>query len=333
MALITYTNKVDTQTKNVPEVNKITASDMNEIKASVNLNVNDITLKSYLQFNATERTVWNNGKGDVSTNTSFGDNALASNTTGSQNTANGRSALSSNTEGGGNTATGRDSLFTNTLGGSNTANGAFSSYSNTEGDDNVAMGRSALYSTTEGDGNTALGRSALFVNTTGSKNTAIGNSSDVSTTNLTNATAIGSNAVVNASNKVRLGDTNVSVIEGQVAFSAASDERLKKNIEPLDQGIDFIMKLKPVKYNMINPNDTRLNYGFIAQEIEELVTEDNAILTVGGDEERMLGLRYTDFISPLVKAMQEQQDIIKNLLLEVENLKTKIYVRTRITDK
>jgi len=74
---------------------------------------------------------------------------------------------------------------------------------------------------------------------------------------------------------------------------------------------------------MINPNDTRINYGFIAQEIEELVTEDNAILTVGGDEERMLGLRYTDFISPMVKAMQEQQKLIETLMVEINQLKNK----------
>ncbi|MBP6659711.1 MAG: hypothetical protein KA174_03470 [Chitinophagales bacterium] len=36
MAKITYTNKVDKRVTNVPEKNKVTAADMNEIKTSVN---------------------------------------------------------------------------------------------------------------------------------------------------------------------------------------------------------------------------------------------------------------------------------------------------------
>lgn len=42
MAKIAYTSKVDTQTKDVPEINKITSANMNEIKTSVNVNVDDI---------------------------------------------------------------------------------------------------------------------------------------------------------------------------------------------------------------------------------------------------------------------------------------------------
>jgi hypothetical protein len=49
-------------------------------------------------------------------------------------------------------------------------------------------------------------------------NTAIGAGANVSTGNLTNATAIGFNATVDASNKIRLGDAAVNVIEGQVAL-------------------------------------------------------------------------------------------------------------------
>ena len=52
--------------------------------------------------------------------------------------------------------------------------------------------------------------------------------------NLTNATAIGANAVVNASNKIRLGNTAVTVIEGQVAFTASSDKTKKENFQPVD---------------------------------------------------------------------------------------------------
>jgi hypothetical protein len=62
--------------------------------------------------------------------------------------------------------------------------------------------------------NTAIGVVTLASNITGNNNTAIGAFADVSAGNLTDATAIGFQATVNASNKVRLGNTSVTVIEG-----------------------------------------------------------------------------------------------------------------------
>jgi hypothetical protein len=56
----------------------------------------------------------------------------------------------------------------------------------------------------------------------------------VSAGNLTNATAIGHEATVNASNKIRLGNQFVTVIEGQVAFTAVSDKTQKENFQPVD---------------------------------------------------------------------------------------------------
>jgi hypothetical protein len=50
MAKINYTDKIDSEIRNVPNINKVTAADMNEIKASVNVNVDDIALaKTALQ--------------------------------------------------------------------------------------------------------------------------------------------------------------------------------------------------------------------------------------------------------------------------------------------
>jgi len=60
-------------------------------------------------------------------------------------------------------------------------------------------------------------------------------------------------------------------------------------------------------------SDVRTNWGFIAQDIEALVGNNNAVLTVNNDKDRTLGLRYTDFVAPLVKAVQEQQEQITEL--------------------
>jgi hypothetical protein len=65
---------------------------------------------------------------------------------------------------------------------------------------------------------------------------------------LTNATAIGANAVVNASNKVRIGSSSVTVIEGQVPFTTPSDGRYKYEVKEDVKGLDFILQLRPVTY-------------------------------------------------------------------------------------
>jgi hypothetical protein len=256
-------------------------------------------------------------------NTAIGYHSLRYSTTGRYNTANGAQALYKNTTGYHNAAVGLQSLYNNTTGRYNTSQGSLSLYNTSTGAYNTANGAQALYSTSTGAYNTANGAQALYRNATGSYNTACGYKADVISTNLTNTTAIGYNAIANASNKVRLGNTSVTVIEGQVGFTAASDARIKTNIQSIDKGIDFVMQLKPVSYLMKESADKRINWGFIAQDVESLVGVDNAVLTVGEDDERSLGLRYTDFISPIVKAMQEQQKLIEDLRLEIELLKNK----------
>jgi len=225
-----------------------------------------------------------NTTGDL--NTAIGANALLSNTTGDFNTASGVAALFLNTTGESNTASGVEALFNNTTGNWNTANGVIALFSNTTGNDNTASGVQALVSNTTGIGNTASGVQALFSNTTGTDNTAIGVSAlqsnttgfantaigfdaDVFPGNLTNATAIGNRALVNAGNKIRLGNTAVTVIEGQVAFTASSDKTKKENFQPVD-GEEVLGKIRGFElrsWNFIghDPKEFR-HYGPMAQD-------------------------------------------------------------------
>ena len=124
--------------------------------------------------------------------------------------------------------------------------------------------------------------------------------------NLINATALGYSAVVNGSNRVRIGNTYVSQIGGNVGWSNLSDIRGKADIAEITLGLDFINSLRPVEFRLIDGNDG-LDMGFIAQDIETLLGTTYNILGIGGDAERTLSLRYTDFIAPMVKAIQEQQ--------------------------
>jgi len=133
--------------------------------------------------------------------------------------------------------------------------------------------------------NTASGVRALQNNTTGNSNTAIGYYSDVSNSNLSNATAIGSGDIVNASNKVRVGNTLVTVIQGQVGFTSSSDRNRKENFRPVE-GEDVLGKIRGLtltSWNFIghDPKQFR-HYGPMAQDFFAAFGHDG-IGTIGTD--------------------------------------------------
>jgi hypothetical protein len=267
-------------------------------------------------------------------NTASGYQSLYSNTTGHYNTASGYRSLSENTTGGANTAVGNESLEFNTTASYNTATGFFTLYSNINGGGNSAIGAWALGANTSGLYNTAIGYASLGSNTEGQGNTACGQASgsdnvyglgntfigaftSAAANNLINATAIGNAAEVDASNHVRIGNTQVTQIGGQVAWSNLSDARAKTSIRDLDLGLDFVMDLRPVAFSL-KSGDGRTDMGFLAQDVEALLGDGYSLLGIGGDADRTLSLRYTDLIAPLVKAIQEQQQQLASQQAQLE---------------
>ena len=274
-------------------------------------------------------------------NTAIGTAALYSNTVGTRNIATGYRALFANTTGSYNTANGSRALYSNTTGYENTANGANALKRNTTGEWNAANGIDALYYNTTGSGNTAMGPFALYSNTTGSNNTGIGNGASASSNNLSNSTALGSGATVSASNRVRIGNSSVSRIGGTVAWTNLSDGRIKENVQEAVPGLSFISQLRPVTYTlntrkqdditmqampdsikekrMLSDADylessSIVRTGFIAQEVEaaaQKVGFDFDGVSTPQNETDLYGIRYAEFVVPLVKAMQEQQEIIE----------------------
>ena len=163
-----------------------------------------------------------NSIGNGIANVALGKNSLYSNTTGSANTSLGFKSLHNNTVGNRNTGVGTHALFKNINGKSNSAFGTNALIRNTTGSFNVSLGVASLFENTSGDRNTALGYYALRTNTEGSKNTAVGNLANVQEDDLTNATAIGYEAIVDYSNKVRIGNHEVTAIDvaGQLKVNA-----------------------------------------------------------------------------------------------------------------
>lgn len=179
----------------------------------------------HLEWNDTEKTIWNNCLGNDISNTGFGEGVLKSRTsgsnntgfgyltlwntsTGSSNTGFGTSALRSNSTGSSNTAFGTSTLLGNTTGSRNTAIGSAVMFSGNSSIDNTAVGYSALQIIQGANYNVAIGSGAMLNNTFGSSNIGIGYQALPSNTTGQSNIAIGQSALqLNSigSNNIALG--------------------------------------------------------------------------------------------------------------------------------
>ena len=261
-------------------------------------------------------------------NTANGLSALQENTTGSFNTANGVDALFGNTIGSVNTADGFLALFANTTGNFNTANGAAALQNNTAGSNNTAAGTqalsknitginntadgvNALFGNTTGSNNTASGEAALFRNTTGSSNIAVGVNAGSNLTIGNNNIHIGNVGVAAEANTIRVGTqgtqtrtfiagiSGVAVAGSAVVVNAsgqlgiaASSERFKDEIKPMDKASEAILALQPVTFRYkkeIDPTRTS-QFGLVAEDVEKV----NPALVVRDEK----GKPYTRALRP-----------------------------------
>lgn len=123
-------------------------------------------------------------------------------------------------------------------------------------------------------------------------------------------------------------------------FGAASDKRLKRNINPINNALNILIKLNPVKYYFDlekYPNmglNTELEYGFVAQEVKLILPEivrEKGIFINGTKEallndsnelksEQFLTIDYTRLIPITVQAIKEQQTIIEAQNAKIEAL-------------
>jgi hypothetical protein len=118
-----------------------------------------------------------------------------------------------------------------------------------------------------------------------------------------------------------------------------SDLNKKQNIDNLDLGLDFINELTPKKYQYIDGNSGRYHFGLIAQEVKSvmddfnLLTSDFAgyIHSPSGVNERdgeeypeTFGLRYTEFIAPMIKAIQELNQENMDLKDQIDDISQRL---------
>lgn len=220
----------------------------------------------------------------------------------------------------------------NTTGKDNTGVGYGAMNHNITGSYNTAIGSLALLSTTGSQYNTAVGYAAGRLYDNGYNNVFIGANTDVNAAGLFNVIAIGQGTVVTASSTARFGNSATGSYGGWANWTNVSDGRFKKNVRENVVGLDFIMKLKPVTYNLdvsgiseilkenhgaewdllmkeaIVKKEKMVQSGFIAQDVERAAKEvgyDFSGVDAPKNDQDFYGLRYAEFVVPLVKAVQE----------------------------
>jgi trimeric autotransporter adhesin len=255
-----------------------------------------------------------------------------------------------------NTAIGYNALSGNwpaadNIGQYNTAVGDQAMTTNTSGQSNTAIGSNAMINNTTGSACTAVGTNALSTNIAGNNLACFGYNANVSSTSVTDdANALGFNAIVNANGKTRIGDVWQNTIEGNVGWSYPSDGRFKTNVTEDVKGLDFILNLRPVTYNFESrkfqeflvknfPDSVKQRYlsyndhpdinpirqsGFVAQEVVEAASKVGYNFDgvhAPADDNDNYSIVYSQFVVPLVKAVQEQQAMIEQLRNENALLK------------
>ena len=250
-------------------------------------------------------------------NTAIGGYALQLNTTGTENTAVGIAA-------GGGVIDGTKSVFVGRTAGGYTQSGS----------DNTAVGFEAGYGynpfgphTGMGIGNTCVGSKSGHQLTGGAYNTYIGYEAGYSTTTGDNNICIGKNSSptsLTVSNQITLGDSNITTLRCAVqTIIGLSDARDKKDVAPIEFGLDFVKELNPVKFVWDDRNEDGkhdiADSGFIAQELKAVEDKYDAadVLKLVYDENpEKLEASYGRLIPVLVQA-------IKDLAAKVEELESK----------
>ena len=272
---------------------------------------------------------------DGTNNTAIGYLALYFNEKiGMRNIGMGREVLFHNTNNSASYGFGVKALYWSNEGWNNAGIGTGALYSNTKGKYNCALGHEGLGANQDGEHNIALGCSALFQNVDGNHNVGLGDHAGTNEGDLEFSTAIGSGSINTADNQIRIGNDKVTSIGGQVEWTTLSDGRFKKDIQETVPGLAFITKLRPVTYHInidaqrdflkvpdsLSQRDSEvrktemLQTGFIAQEVEKVANEigfDFNGVDKPKNENDYYGLRYAAFTVPLVKAVQEQQEMIE----------------------
>lgn len=115
---------------------------------------------------------------------------------------------------------------------------------------------------------------------------------------------------------------NGTGVWGAGAYVNGSDERLKDNIQTLNDGLSVVSQLRPVtfQYKPEHSKDQSVQPGFIAQELQQAMAGKDYLDGVVQSGPEYLNVAYQSLIPILTKAIQEQQALITALTARVAAL-------------
>ncbi len=274
------------------------------------------------------QALYNNTTGG--NNTASGYWALYSNTTGQYNTASGSNALYSNTTGQYNTASGYQALYNNTTGQYNTASGYGALYFNTTGFHNTASGYSAGSFNDANNYCTFIGYDAdQDVATDFSNSKALGNTSRITASDQvrignSSVTSIGGYANwTNVSDGRYKKDVQENVpglafinklrpvtyrldVTGLSRFLGEDRQDHRTETDPVAEALQQPEEITQLRDAGRKEKEAITYTGFIAQEVEQAAAElgfDFSGVDKPQNEHSLYGLRYAEFVVPLVKAV------------------------------
>ena len=253
-------------------------------------------------------------------------------------------------------------------GNSNSSMGRGNLFHLTNGTHNTAIGESSHTSNTSGDQNTGLGfqTNETLAPAVLNQCTAIGHGAGVANTMTAanNITTVGYDAFGGADNNIRIGNlaNNNGLTGGYGAWQNLSDARFKRDVRADVPGLAFIMGLRPVTYqydvrgyDAFTGRADRIRRrsdgeelsayeeavaamsivrqtGFIAQEVDSQAVgigfEFSGVHRPTAPTDHYT-IGYEQFVVPLVKAVQEQQEHIGLIRKEQAAIRASLIALTK----
>jgi hypothetical protein len=218
----------------------------------------------------------------------------------------------------------------------NTAIGYSALFNNTSGQSNTATGASALFNNIDGDSNTAVGVGALGANISGSNNIGLGSGAGQNLTTGDRNINIGNTGMAGESNKIRIGNqgtqdgtfiagisgttvTGVPVLvssNGQLGV-AASSQRFKDEVRPMDGASEAILGLKPVTFRYKKEIDPAAlpQFGLVAEEVAKI----NPDLVIRDADGKPFTVRYEAVNAMLLNEFLKEHRKVEQLTKDFES--------------
>ena len=105
----------------------------------------------------------------------------------------------------------------------------------------------------------------------------------------------------------------VYLTQGATSWTANSDIRLKNINSHIENAVEKLSTLQTINFSYKDDKFKKQNLGLIAQEVEKIFPE-----LIDKNNNGMLGVRYTELVPVLIKAIQEQQIEINELKLKIK---------------